>query len=79
MCLAVPTRIMQLKANNMAITSLAGVEKEISLALLAQAVRVGDYVIVHAGYALNKLDEADAQKTLAYFAELKNMELENGA
>ena len=75
MCLTVPTQIIKLLDNNMALTSLSGVEKEISLALLPEKVAVGDYVIVHVGYALNKLDEQDAKKTLAYFAEMLNEEL----
>ncbi len=76
MCLAVPTQIVQLLDNQMALVSLAGVEKEISLALLQnEIIMVGDFVIVHVGYALSKLDEEDAQKTLAYFAELLNEEL----
>ncbi len=74
MCLAVPTQIVQLLDNQMALTSLSGVEKEISLALLQDEVKVGDYVIVHVGYALSKLDEEDAKKTLAYFEELLDEE-----
>jgi hydrogenase expression/formation protein HypC len=74
MCLAIPTQIIKLLDQQRAITSLSGVEKEISLALLPEPVFVGDYVIVHVGYALNKLDEEDAKKTLAYFAEMLNEE-----
>ncbi len=48
---------------------IGGVQKEISLELLDD-VAVGDYVVVHVGYALSRLDEAEAQKTLALFAEL---------
>ncbi len=70
MCLAIPTQIIKLLDNQMALTSLSGVEKEISLALIQDDVKEGDFVIVHVGYALSKLDEEDAQKTLAYFAEL---------
>ncbi len=74
MCLAVPTQIIKLLDNQMAISALGGVEKEISLALLNEPVKVGDYVIVHVGYALSKLDEEDAKKTLSYFAELLDEE-----
>lgn len=70
MCLAVPTQIVKLLDKQMAIISLGGVEKEISLVLLDEGVKVGDYVIVHVGYALSRLDEEDAQKTLSYFTEL---------
>ena len=74
MCLAIPTQIVQLLDNQMALTSLSGVEKEISLSLLQEEVQAGDYVIVHVGYALSKLDEEDAKKTLAYFEELLDEE-----
>lgn len=74
MCLAIPTQIIELLDNQMAIASLSGVKKEISLALLTDEVKIGDYVIVHAGYALNRLDEEDAKKTLEYFTELLNEE-----
>lgn len=74
MCLAVPTQIIKLLDNQMALTSLSGVEKEISLALLQDEVKEGDFVIVHVGYALSKLDEEDAKKTLAYFEELLDEE-----
>ena len=74
MCLAIPTQIVKLLDNQMALTSLSGVEKEISLSLLQEEVQVGDYVIVHVGYALSKLDEEDAKKNLAYFEELLDEE-----
>jgi hydrogenase expression/formation protein HypC len=52
-----------------AIVDLGGVRKEISLALV-EDVAVGDYVIVHVGFALNKLNAEEAEKTLALFAEM---------
>ncbi len=72
MCLAVPVQITKLLSNNRAIASLSGVEKEISLALIQETVLVGDYVIIHVGYALNKLNEEDAKKTLSYFEQMLN-------
>ena len=68
MCLAIPARVAELLEGDAAIVDLGGVRKEISLALV-DAVSVGDYVIVHVGYALNKLDAEEAAKTLALFAE----------
>jgi hydrogenase expression/formation protein HypC len=67
MCLAIPARIEQLTDQDRAIVNLGGVRKEISLALVDD-VAVGDYVIVHVGYALQKLDEEEAERTLALFA-----------
>ncbi|MER2539013.1 MAG: HypC/HybG/HupF family hydrogenase formation chaperone [Azonexus sp.] len=69
MCLAIPAQVVELRDGDNAVVDLAGVRKEISLALV-ENVEIGDYVIVHVGYALNKLDPEEAAKTLALFAEI---------
>lgn len=69
MCLAIPAQVVELRDGDNALVDLAGVKKEISLALV-EGVVVGDYVIVHVGYALNKLDPEEAAKTLKLFAEM---------
>lgn len=69
MCLAIPARVVELVANEMAIVDLNGVRKDISLAMV-EDVAVGDYVIVHVGFALTKLSPEEAEKTLALFAEM---------
>ena len=69
MCLALPARIVELRGNEIGIVDLGGVRKEISLALV-EDVRVGDYVIVHVGYALTRLDPQEAEATLALFASM---------
>lgn len=69
MCLAIPAQVVELRDGDNALVDLAGVRKEISLSLVDD-VAVGDYVIVHVGYALNKLDPEEAAKTLALFAEI---------
>jgi len=69
MCLAIPVQVEQLLGADSAIVNLGGVKKEVSLALVEE-VAVGDYVILHAGYALQKLDQGEAEHTLALFAEL---------
>ena len=68
MCLAIPARVVELQDNDIAIVDLGGVRKDVSLALV-EDVAVGDYVIVHVGYALTRLDPEEAQKTLALMAE----------
>ncbi|MFL7808476.1 MAG: HypC/HybG/HupF family hydrogenase formation chaperone [Anaerolineae bacterium] len=68
MCLAIPTRIVSIDGP-MAQVELSGVARQISLALTPEA-QVGDYVIVHTGFALSVLDEEDAQETLRLFAEI---------
>ena len=73
MCLAIPARIEELTTPGNAIVNLGGVRKEISLALVDDAV-VGEYVIVHVGYALQKLDQEEAELTLKMFAEMGVMD-----
>ena len=68
MCLALPCRIVAIDGENATI-DVSGMKKDISLALMDDAT-VGDYVIVHVGYALTRLDPVEAEKTLALFAEL---------
>lgn len=69
MCLAIPARVVEIHDGDQAVVDLGGVRKDISLALV-EGVSVGDYVIVHVGYALNRLDAEEAEKTLALFAEM---------
>ncbi len=70
MCLALPARIVALRGADSALVDLGGVRKEISIALVPEA-QVGDYVIVHVGYAIGMLDIEEAQSTLALFAALR--------
>ena len=67
MCLALPVRVVELTGADTAVVDLGGVRKEISLALVDE-VEAGDYVILHVGYALARLDPAEAERTLATFA-----------
>lgn len=69
MCLALPAQITQLLDDDQAIIKLGGIEKKISTSLVDD-VNVGDYVIIHVGYALTKLDQQDAEKTLRLFNEM---------
>ena len=78
MCLAVPGKILSITGDDpllrMAKVSFGGVVKEVSLAYVPEAA-IGDYVIVHVGFALNKLDEQDALKVLE---DLKALDIEDG-
>ena len=74
MCLAIPAQVVELRPDDNALVDLAGVKKEISLALL-DGVAVGDYVIVHAGFALRRLDREDALETLKLFQEGLNLQV----
>jgi hydrogenase expression/formation protein HypC len=64
MCLAIPVRVEALLPDQMARVTLGGVSKRVSIALV-EDVRVGDYVLLHVGYALTRLDPDEAERTLA--------------
>jgi hydrogenase expression/formation protein HypC len=69
MCLALPARVVALLDLEMATIDLGGIRKKISIVLVPE-VQLGDYVIVHVGYAIGMLDPEEAEATLRLFAEL---------
>ncbi len=70
MCLAIPALVVRRLEAEDALIDAGGIEKRVSLALVPEAA-VGDYVVVHAGYAISRLDPDEALLTLAMFAELQ--------
>lgn len=69
MCLAIPAKVIQRLENDQALVEVGGVRNRISLMLVDDVV-VGDYVIVHVGFAISRLDAEEAEKTLALFDEI---------
>ncbi|MBN2126411.1 MAG: HypC/HybG/HupF family hydrogenase formation chaperone [Deltaproteobacteria bacterium] len=67
MCLAIPSRIEEI-VNNVATVDVGGLKRKASLLLLENA-EVGDYVIVHAGFAIHRIEESEAMETLAILRE----------
>lgn len=78
MCLALPARVIELGAHDLGTVDMGGVRKQVSLALL-DGVQIDDYVIVHAGYALTLLDQAEALQTLALFEQMKRDQAASGS
>ncbi len=76
MCLAIPGKLISIQGDNsfdrMGKVSFGGVIKEVSLAYLPE-VEIGDYVIVHVGFAISKVDEEAAQQTLQDFAQMEQL------
>jgi len=68
MCLAIPAKIVALPEPDTALVDVDGVRKRVSLALV-EGVAPGDYVVVHVGYALARLDPDEAARTLSLFAQ----------
>lgn len=71
MCLAVPAQIVEMIGDGLARCDMNGVKKEINVSLIADP-QVGDWVIVHVGFALNRIDEKQAQETLKALAMLSS-------
>jgi hydrogenase expression/formation protein HypC len=69
MCVGVPMQVISIDGDQ-AMTEVDGVKREASLMLLDQEVAVGDFVIIHAGFAISKLDQEDARETLALMREV---------
>jgi hydrogenase expression/formation protein HypC len=71
-CLAVPSQVVSIDDARMATVSVMGVERTCSLRLVPD-VQVGDYVLVHAGFAIQRVEEQDAAETLKLFAEMPDL------
>ncbi len=71
MCLAIPVRVKSINGTE-AEVEIGGITRKTSLMLTPEA-KVGDYVLLHAGYAINILDQAEAEETLAIFAEMSKL------
>jgi hydrogenase expression/formation protein HypC len=70
MCLAVPGRVVEIGADDSALVDFSGVRKSVSLALV-EGVAPEDYVLVHVGFALQRIDPEEAERTLALIAEME--------
>jgi hydrogenase expression/formation protein HypC len=68
MCLGIPAQVMEL-AESVAVVEVGGVRREVSVELIDD-VATGDWVIIHAGFAIQKLDPEEAEKTLHLFKEI---------
>ena len=77
MCLAIPALITELQEDRMATVDLVGVTRDISLDL-TPAAQVGNYVLVHAGFAIEIVDEAFAQETLDLIRQFPDLAGEEG-
>ncbi|MBM4464741.1 MAG: HypC/HybG/HupF family hydrogenase formation chaperone [Chloroflexi bacterium] len=81
MCLGIPGKIVSVEDNPLGIrmgkVSFGGIVKEVCLAYTPEA-QVGDYVIVHVGFAISRLDEEEAQQTLELLAELEEIAVKQG-
>ena len=71
MCLCVPSQIVELHDDSTATVETMGVRKQIGVHLLSDPLAVGDYLLVHAGFAISKIDKKDALESLREYANLR--------
>ena len=79
MCLAIPGKIVEIvdRENHLAKVEVGGVKRNVNIGMLDQeTTRVGDYVLIHVGFAMSKVDEAEAEETLRILKELGQFEAE---
>ena len=70
MCLAIPSKVLKIDENNMAEVDTLGVKRVVSLDLMPEPVEVGDYVLIHVGYAMGKIDEKEALESIEIYKQL---------
>ncbi len=69
MCLAIPSKVIAIN-NNVVLLETLGVQREASLDLMGDSVKVGDYVLLHIGYVMSKIDEKEALESIALYQEM---------
>lgn len=75
MCLAVPMKLIEVRDDGTGVADLDGARSEVTLTLLEKPA-IGDYVIIHAGFAIEKLDEKEANERIAIFQEIADKEIQ---
>jgi len=77
MCLSIPSKIVVIDEDNVATVDTMGVKRQVSLDLMPDEVGIGDYILIHVGFAMSKIDEAEALQSLEAYQEiLEVMEME---
>lgn len=70
MCLSIPSKVIEIDENNFAIVDTMGVRRSVSLDLIAEPVKVGEYVLIHVGFAMEKIDTKYALESLKIYNQI---------
>ncbi len=70
MCLSIPSKVVEIDENNYATVDTMGVKRKVTLDLISEPVNIGDYVLIHVGFAMNKISKEEAEDSLAAFNEI---------
>ncbi|SNZ15368.1 HypC/HybG/HupF family hydrogenase formation chaperone [Hydrogenobacter hydrogenophilus] len=74
MCLSIPSKVVEVRDDGTALVDTMGVKRVVSLELMQEPVKENDWVLIHVGFAIQKLDEESALKSLELFEEILSME-----
>jgi hydrogenase expression/formation protein HypC len=77
MCLAIPSKVLKVDENNMAEVDTLGVKRVVSLDLIQEEVKPGDYILIHVGYAMSKIDEKSALESIEVYKQLVEASMED--
>ena len=70
MCLSIPSKVIEIDENNVATVETLGVTRKVSLDLISEEVKVGEYVLIHVGYAMQKIDTQFALESLEVYRQI---------
>jgi hydrogenase expression/formation protein HypC len=70
MCLSIPSRVTEIDENNNATVETLGVLRKVSLDLIDEKIDIGDFVLIHVGFAMSKISEHEAKESLALYEEI---------
>ncbi|NOZ83929.1 MAG: HypC/HybG/HupF family hydrogenase formation chaperone [Epsilonproteobacteria bacterium] len=77
MCLSIPSEVIEIDENNVATVDTMGIKRKVSLDLIAETVNIGDYILIHVGFAMSKIDKENALESLKIYRKMiKIMETE---
>ncbi len=70
MCLSIPSKVIKIDENNMATVDTMGVKREVTLDLIDEKIDIGDYVLIHVGFAMNKISQEEAMESIKVYDEI---------
>jgi len=70
MCLSIPSKVVEIDEDNMATVETMGVRRKVTLDLIDEKVEVGDFVLIHVGFAMNKISKEEAQQSIDTYNEI---------
>ncbi|MEA3418760.1 MAG: HypC/HybG/HupF family hydrogenase formation chaperone [Campylobacterota bacterium] len=70
MCLSIPSKIVEIDEDNIATVDTMGIKRQVSLDLMPDEVGIGDYILIHVGFAMSKIDEEEALQSLQVYQEM---------